>query len=107
MGRGSLPEAESAVLKAKGGVSYVLEAAVEDLELLAGEAGLGLQLLQALGAMADCRQLQLIFDAVCKEETCRCEQSAGKQRRTSRPGISSIATPELGRTLRKVLMALE
>lgn len=63
-----------------GAGSYVLEAAVKDLQLLAGEAGLGLELLQALGAMADCRQLQLIFHAVCKEETSRCEQNAGQQR---------------------------
>lgn len=63
-----------------GAGSYVLEAAVEDLQLLAGEAGLGLELLQALGAMADCRQLQLIFNAVCKEEASRCEQKAGRQR---------------------------
>lgn len=44
--------------------SYVLEAAVQDLQLLAGETRLGFKLLQALGAMADCRQLELIFDAV-------------------------------------------
>lgn len=52
-------------------VSYVLEAAVEDLQLLAGEAGLVLQLLQALRAMAHGGQLQLILNAVCKEETGR------------------------------------
>lgn len=61
-----------------GAVSYVLEAAVKDLQLLAGEAGLGLELLQALRAMADCRQFQLIFNAVCKEETSRCEQKPRK-----------------------------
>lgn len=38
-----------------GPVSYVLEATVKDLQLLAGETCLGFELLQALGAMADCR----------------------------------------------------
>lgn len=51
-----------------GAVSYVLEAAVKDLQLLAGEAGLGLQLLQALRAVAHGRQLQLILHAVWKSE---------------------------------------
>ena len=45
-------------------VTYVLEAAVKDLQLLAGEAGLGFELLQALGAMADCGEFKLIFNAV-------------------------------------------
>lgn len=44
--------------------TYVLEASVEDLQLLAVEAGQSLQFLQTLGAMADGRQLQLIFHAV-------------------------------------------
>lgn len=67
----------------KGGGAYVLEAAVQDLQLLAGEAGLGLQLLQALGAMADGGQLQLVFDAVWKEETGGREQGARRRRRGS------------------------
>lgn len=76
---GPLQKAHSALRLTKrqltnGAVSYVLEAAVKDLQLLAGEAGLGLQLLQALRAMADGGQLQLIFNAVCKEETSRREQ---------------------------------
>lgn len=62
-----------------GAVSYVLEAAVKDLQLLAGEAGLGLELLQALGAVANGRQLQLIFNAVWKTETSRCEQKPRKR----------------------------
>ena len=45
-------------------VTYVLEASLEDLQLLAGEPSLGLHLLQSLGAMADGRQLQLILYAV-------------------------------------------
>lgn len=36
-----------------GLVTYVLEAAVKDLKLLAGETGLGFKLFQALWAMAD------------------------------------------------------
>lgn len=63
-----------------GGGAYVLEAAVQDLQLLAGEAGLGLELLQALGAMADGGQLQLVFNAVWKEETGRREQEARRRR---------------------------
>lgn len=47
-------------------ISYVLEATVKDLQLLAGETCLGLELLQALGAMADGGQFKLIFDAVWK-----------------------------------------
>ncbi len=35
--------------------TYILEAAVEDLKLLAGETCLGFKLFQALGTMADCR----------------------------------------------------
>lgn len=49
-------------------VSYVLEAAVKDLQLLAGESRLGLQLFQALGAMPDRREFELIFNAVCKRQ---------------------------------------
>lgn len=48
----------------EGCLSYVLESAIQDLQLLAGETCLGFKLLQALGAMANCRQLQLIFHAV-------------------------------------------
>ena len=38
-----------------GLVTYILEAAVKDLKLLAGETGLGFELFQALWAMADGR----------------------------------------------------
>lgn len=57
--------------------SYILEAAVQDLQLLAGETCLGFKLLQALGAMADCRQLELIFDAVWNggREKVRCRHT--------------------------------
>ena len=53
-------------------VTYVLEASVEDLQLLAGEPSLGLHLLQSLGAMADGRQLQLILYAVWGGGRNRC-----------------------------------
>ena len=38
-----------------GLVTYILEAAVKDLKLLAGETGLGFELFQALWAMTDGR----------------------------------------------------
>ena len=47
------------------GATYVLEAPVEDLELLLGELGLLLQLVHALRAMAHGGQLKVIFNAVC------------------------------------------
>ncbi|KAK5848440.1 hypothetical protein PBY51_006054 [Eleginops maclovinus] len=47
-------------------VTHVFEAAVKDLQLLPGESRLGFKLLQALRAMADCRQFKLIFNAVCR-----------------------------------------
>lgn len=57
--------------------SYVLEATIQNLQLLAGETRLGFKLLQALGAMADCRQLELIFDAVWNRgrEKVRCRHT--------------------------------
>lgn len=73
-------------------MSYVLEAAVKDLQLLAGEAGLGLQLLQALGAVADGRQLQLILNAVWTEETSRRERKP-RQPRKQRRGTAAAGTP--------------
>ena len=62
-------------MECEGHWAYVLEAAVKDLELLPGEAGLSLQLLQAFRPVAHRRLLQLILHAVCREERERESQS--------------------------------
>lgn len=47
--------------------THILEAPVQDLQFLAGELGLLLELLQPLRAVADSGELKLILNAVCKE----------------------------------------
>ena len=47
---------------------YILEAAIENLQLLFGEVGLGFQLLEALWPVAHCRHLQLIICFIWREE---------------------------------------
>lgn len=44
--------------------SYVFEASIKDLKLALGEVGLGLELLQSLGPMANHGHLQLVFDLI-------------------------------------------
>lgn len=56
---------EQSALRVHGGpITHIFEAAVKDLKLLAGEPCPSLELLQSLGAMANRRQLELIFNAV-------------------------------------------
>lgn len=45
--------------------TYVLEASIERLKFLPGELGLSLQLVQPLGLVPHCRQLQIAVTAVC------------------------------------------
>lgn len=86
-------------------LSYVLEAAVQDLQLLAGETRLGFKLLQALGAMADCRQLELIFDAVWNRgrEKVRCRHTLAQM--SNSEGSVSI-TVEISTTADQIKLKL-
>lgn len=47
---------------------YILETTIEDLQLLFGEVGLGLQLLETLRPVGHCRHLQLFVGFICEEE---------------------------------------
>lgn len=47
---------------------YILEAAIENLQLLFGEVGLGFQLLEALWPVAHRRHLQLVICFIWREE---------------------------------------
>lgn len=54
--------------------THILEASVEGLQLLLGELGLGLQLVQALWLMAHRGQLQFTVTAVWRTQTQQGER---------------------------------
>lgn len=66
--------------------SHVFEAPVERLQLLAGELGLSLQLLQALGLVPDGGQLQVAVAAVYGRKRATEDRRRGAESETERDG---------------------